>query len=251
MSRSAVALAAALFVAALVAVAAPARGRPAPLDAASSEIILDYQRMETLRNRLRQAIVHVAVVGTVQPGFDPDFAPLRTGAATFVHLPDGRELILTSAPLVAEAQRITLVRRSGQESPARVVRTLAEYGVAVLEAADRRALRDIDPLPLREAPEALDVGRTVFSLDNLASDLEVVAWGQIEENGEPPLAFLRVASLNLTGGHPLVDATAHVAGVCFRAVTPTSPVCFAARVSDLLPGLTGTAVPDGETPAAR
>ena len=211
--------------------------RPAPIDAASSAIILDYQRMEAFRDRLRRAVVHLAVVEQVQPGFDPQFAPRRFGAATFVRLPDGREVILSSAMLTAESARLTLVRRSGEESEARVVRTLDDLGVAVLEAVDRKALRDIQPLELDQGPTALDVGRTVFSLDNLASGFEVVVWGQVDENGEPPLTHLRVASLRLSPGHPLVSAGQRVTGLCFRPVTPANPVCFASRATDILTAL--------------
>ena len=79
----------------------------------------------------------------------------------------------------------------------------------------------------------LPPGRTLFTLDNLASDLEVLLWGTVAGPGPPPLTHLHIVGIERNAGHPLLTAKGEVVGFCFRAYTPTDRRCFAVPASAL------------------
>jgi hypothetical protein len=221
-----------LVVLALLPTAGPARAEePDP----AAALFLDYQAAEAFRDRLRKSVVLVRVEAEVLPGCDPDFRPIHLGAAALVRLPGDRPPVwLTAAPLVRGAYRVTLLRDAEHGTDARVGRELEAPGVAVLEPARPDALDGFVPLDVDGTPEALDPGRPVFTLDNLASGVEVLLPGRVDQVEDPPLIDLRVVSFTLGAGQPLVDASGRFLGICFRQRTATDPRCFASRAADIL-----------------
>ena len=221
-----------LLVLFVVLPAAPARAdTPDP----AAALLLDYQAAQAFRDRLRRSVALLRVEAAVLPGCDPDFRPVVLGAATLVRLPGDRPPVwLTAAPLVRGAHRVTLLRDAEHGTEARVVRELDGPAVAVLEPSRPDALAGLVPLAVDATPEALDPGRPVFTLDNLASGLEVLLPGRVDELAEPPLVDLRVVSFTFGAGQPLVDASGRFLGLCFRHRTATDARCFASRAADVV-----------------
>lgn len=223
-----------------VLLAALALGAPARADAPdpAAAVLLDYQAAQAFRDRLRRSVVLVRVEAAVLPGCDPDFRPVHLGAAALVRLPGGAAPVwLTAAPLVRDAHRVELLTGPERATAARVVKELDGPGVAVLAPDRPDALGAIVPLEADTAAEALDPGRPVFSLENLGSGLEVLLTGSVDSLGEPPLVDLRVVSLTLGAGQPLVDARGRFTGVCFRPLTLVDRRCFASRATDIAAAL--------------
>jgi hypothetical protein len=236
-------------VAALLGTPRPAAGADAPDPTAA--ILLDYQASAAFRDRLRGSVALVRVEGAVLPGCDPAFRPILYGAATLVRLPGQPAPVwLTAAPLVRDAHHAELLLAPERATAVRVARTLDGPGVAVLAPerppgarADRRGepLAAARPADADPAPEALDAGRPVFTLENLASGLEVLLRGQVDEPGPPPLVDQRVVSITVGAGEPLFDVHGRFVGLCFRHLTATDRRCFASRAGDIAAALAAPA----------
>jgi len=205
--------------------------------AQSNSPLLNYQRMEELKQQVAELVVEIEVVTAMPEGVDASVAPRLLGQGVCLRAPDGKPRLVTSLFLVKSHSRLGIRSRSHPEwLPARVADRNDEVGMAVLEPREGKALpcQPVEPVSGKvERP-----GSVVVSIDNPVAWTNVF-WGNLGERAEPPLVRYRMGSFGFALGCPLFSLEGRLVGLNLRPYTPGSKTHLTATASLLLRALFG------------